>query len=509
MTSIDINGSDVAKVSKGLEAEGYYVTKNDGSVYYVEKKEFEGSDDSIVRAYVIPKSHKTTISKVSKLKELKSRFAKNKNFKDIGKNLKNTVIPKSERNRSDRTKTPEVSSDAIKKQIDAAFPQSDDDTVVPTSGEAVANKTKDNIKKSKKTIPGKSMTMDNDGFGWVYSPFDGKIISNSPVDGAEYAYFKYNDKTHYNQFRIPNYNSEEFSASKFIIFFAKPDIFNEDDGKPRFKLVNSYDSLTGGKDGKNDPNIIIPSYKNKVKSSNIVIDTLIDDFKYIENEVKKLNITSIDNNLLPLMSNRVGNMPANSMSLESVVAMEGVNDSKITLPDRVTESQFSGTVSLQFKDKADMAIWKLIRYWIMYMDAGRYGLLTPTNGGDVYKKSLKDSLYIPYTSSIYCVLLDDMNFVKYFCRYGAVYPTNIPSDVFDTQAGDRKTGLELNVEFQYNYFEEYNENIITDLNKLFNTSAANKFVSRDNSTYKIPTKFKLEKQIDGRLILNVVDDIKK
>lgn len=160
MTSIDINGSDVAKVSKGLEAEGYYVTKNDGSVYYVEKKEFEGSDDSIVRAYVIPKSHKTTISKVAELKELTSRFAKNKNFKDIGKNLKDTVIPTSEGNKSDRTKTPEVSSDAIKEQIDAAFPQSDDDTVVPTSGEAVANKTKDNIKKSKETIPGKSMTMD-------------------------------------------------------------------------------------------------------------------------------------------------------------------------------------------------------------------------------------------------------------------------------------------------------------------------------------------------------------
>lgn len=504
MTSVDINGSDVSKVSKGLEAEGYYVTKNDGSVYYVEKNEFEGSNDSIVSAYLIPTSHKTTITKVGKLKELTSRFAKNKNYKDIGKGTVKTKTPTVEATKPTAKSVTDVDNAEINKKVDE-LKNNFANVGKNIAGASASNKTKEDIKKSKATIPGKSMTMDNDGFGWVYSPFDGEIISNSP-SSSKRAYFRYDDKTHYNQFRIHDYNSEEFSASKFIVFFAKPDIFN-DTATPRYKLVNSYSSLSSGKDGNTKTNILISGYENSpvVSGYNTVISTLISDFNYIANEVKELNLTSATNRLLPVMTNRVGNMPSSSVSLESVVAIEGLNDSKITLPDRITESQFSGTISLQFKDKADMAIWKLIRYWVMYMDAGRYGLLTPTNGRDIYKKSLNDSLYIPYTTSIYCLLLDDMNFVKYFCRYGAAYPTNVPSDVFDTQAGDRKTGLELNVEFQYNYFEEYNQAIIDDLNKLFGTSNVTSFVSRTNSTYKIPTSFKLEKQTDGRLILNVVE----
>jgi hypothetical protein len=225
----------------------------------------------------------------------------------------------------------------------------------------------------------------------------------------------------------------------------------------------------------------------------------------MEKQIKNMNLFQAGNNFLTMMSNRVSNMPTTATTLESVVAIEGVNDSKIMLPDRVTESQFSGTVSFTFKDKADMAIWKLMRYWVLYMDAGRYGLLTPYyEGNNIYKKSLKDSLYIPYTTSIYCILMDDMNNVKYFCRYGAAYPTNIPSDIFDTQAGDRITGLELNVEFQYNYFEEYNSAIVNEFNVLFGTTNTETFVDRKNSTYKIPKKFKLDES-NGPLTLNVVD----
>jgi hypothetical protein len=434
--------SDSSKIGKGIIRPDYYYIKKNGKWY-----EAKITD---VQAALKGEKPNYQVTEVTNKEYIKNAEA----LKDI----KGTLAPKTE----DSSKIP-------KEEVVTSF---ENNTLGGTINEFVSqsydrpsvneNYKKENSKNDTKFEPFWTNNKEKDG--WTFSP-----ITNSMISGTDSGINEFNEFRQFNRYRKKDYNFEPFQANQFMIFVSSPEIFNFSGGasaEQKFvKITEDVSKDTG----------FFASLKidaEKKKSMKAMYAEFLAGFNFIENEIKKTPIFQQNEKILPILTNRALNMPTTSLNLESIPFMEGSNDTKISLPDRITESQYSGSVTLNFLEDADLSIWKLFNYWITFIDTAKYGLIRPTYLSK-NKFSVGDSLYVPYVSSIYCFLLGDAGEIKYFCRYGAAFPTNIPSDLFEMTRGDVKENLEVPIEFQYNYFEEYNEEIIKDFNYLFGSTDIN------------------------------------
>lgn len=437
--------SDSSKIGKGIIRPNYYYIKKNGKWY-----EAKITD---VQAALKGEKPNYQVTEVTTKRYIKNAEA----LKDI----KGKLAPKTEDSSKVTTEEKLKSAIVLEKDGDTkSFTKTFDN---PSVNE---NYKKEDSKKDTSFEP--FWTNNKEHGGWTFSP-----ITNNIINDSESGIKEFNEFRQFNRYRKKDYNFEPFQTNQFMVFVSSPEIFNFSNiGSVEQKFVKITDDM-------NTSSGFFASLKTDATSKEkmkTMYSEFLADFNFIEKEIRKTPIFQQNEKILPILTNRVLNMPTSSLNLESIPFMEGSNDTKISLPDRITESQYSGSVTLNFLEDSDLSIWKLFNYWITFIDTAKYGLIRPTYLSK-NKFSVGDSLYIPYVSSIYCFLLGDAGEIKYFCRYGAAFPTNIPSDLFEMTRGEVKENLEVPIDFQYNYFEEYNEEILKDFNYLFGYTVDDKGVS--------------------------------
>ena len=435
--------SESSKIGKGIIRPDYYYIKKNGKWY----------EAKITDVQATLKGEKPNYQVTEVIPELYIKRAERL------KNIKGSLVPTTDT----RKVTTEDTSKVTTEDVNLRGPISSGETDVTSDNTKIYSKPDGTSKNEnfKSKVSSKSFepfwTNNRQKDGWTFSP-----ITNTIINGSDSGVKEFDEFRQFNRYRKKDYNFEPFQTNQFMVFVSSPEIFNFSVVKRKFvKITEDMDA----KDVKGffESLKIDPDTKTSMRA---MYSRFLADFNFIEKEIKKTPIFKENEKILPILTNRVLNMPTTSLNLESIPFMEGSNDTKITLPDRITESQYAGSVTLNFLEDSDLSIWKLFNYWITFIDTAKYGLIRPTYAGKD-KFSVEDSLYIPYVSSIYCFLLGDAGEIKYFCRYGAAFPTNIPSDLFEMTRGEVKENLEVPIEFQYNYFEEYNEEIIKDFNYLF------------------------------------------
>ncbi|MGL5312411.1 MAG: hypothetical protein ACRC92_04085 [Peptostreptococcaceae bacterium] len=125
----------------------------------------------------------------------------------------------------------------------------------------------------------------------------------------------------------------------------------------------------------------------------------------------------------------------------------------------ILESMANSQVSFTFHDDDNMIVFNLIDFWVKYIEAVRFGKVTPKFDYITQEK-------LDYTCSIYVFILgDDAQTIKYFCRYTGCYPMVVPYSSYEySKRGD--TQPEHNVTFKVTKFEPMNPVILNEFNKI-------------------------------------------
>jgi len=267
------------------------------------------------------------------------------------------------------------------------------------------------------------------------------------MDLGEYSYGADNRTFHnFNRFRLID-NQDPLQTNIGYVFFTKTDMsFNDSN------TVGSSTWINSEKD----------SYLNMMansSTSNVFGQYILSNLSY---SYKPTSGTSnkVTNNFMPILSNAVLNFDSIDNQLKTNESFTNYYGIKIVNPEHMLESVAAGTISFNFREYADMRVTHLFKVWVEYIHNVRLGKFVPT-------EEHRKNKVIDYANSIYYFLLGpDGHEIIYYCKLTACYPINIPYSALSWQFGGGNGIKELNVQFQYQFKEDMNPEILDEFNKI-------------------------------------------
>jgi hypothetical protein len=147
-------------------------------------------------------------------------------------------------------------------------------------------------------------------------------------------------------------------------------------------------------------------------------------------------------------------------------------------------------------------ITKLIKAWMMYIEAVTFGKLSPGNrytletaSKDGTNTTLTQQIRaINYMSSIYYFkLAPDGKTISYYNKYTGVFPKLLGNSVFSS---DNKENIKQTATFQTNDFEDLDTDIISEFNILAkDTNEGFKIIKKDSEVDEFQIIFKDDKSL--------------
>lgn len=254
--------------------------------------------------------------------------------------------------------------------------------------------------------------------------YDKKIHEECQIDDpSEYKYVDY-----MNRFKL-KFPSHELERAVGYIFFTKPDLnILDDTGKVRDQAAALY------------------SLRDIMRSR---------DIAYVQSLKMNYGPTFIN-----LLSSYATNIDVVDVEMKPRTTSETSTNWKIMYGFRTSESRAANSLSINYGDDRNLAVYKTHKIWIEYINAVSLGLIDP-------KREYILKRVLDYAASIYYFLVsEDGETIIYYAKFTGVFPTNVPDSAYSWAEGDESKNRNYQIHYQYSFYEPMNPMIINDFNKL-------------------------------------------
>lgn len=291
-----------------------------------------------------------------------------------------------------------------------------------------------------------------------------------PIHGEE-AIGKYMKYFLYNRYKVPDINNGQ-SRMFTHVFFTRPDLNI---------LQNDGSHIVASNQCKRHTESTMLWHKNP------------ELFKLLVDK----RIAGDRNNFNFLLSNNITQLSVINEELNTTTHGKSWHGYEMKYGTNFTGRQ-TGTITVTFNETRDLAIHKLLKLWMLYIDNVSRGAWSPSynltqgGGNGTFGYNFADShaytRTLDYAASMYLIkVAENGQDILYWTKYYGIFPITTGSEAFSFDGGKIETTPQLNITFQYMMKRDMNPVNLVEFNANAGTINPRHYVPQYNEDTNSPT----------------------